>query len=77
MNQAASAPHVSFEDYFEVEVNVNAGAGEPKHEWFDGVVYATSRTTPDHGRLVSSVGIELGRALSDECRVYASDTGRP
>lgn len=75
MNQAASAPHVSFEDYFEVEVS--AAAGEPKHEGVDGVVYAASRETPDHGRLVSSVGIELGRAPPDERRVHASDTGRP
>lgn len=72
MNQAASAPYVSLEDYFEAEVN--AAEGDPKHEWFDGVVYAMSRGTPEHGRLASSITIELGRALPADCRAYSSDT---
>lgn len=72
MNQAASAPYVSLEDYFEAEI----GATESvlKHEWFDGVVYAMSRGSPEHGRLASSITIELGHALPSDCRAYSSDT---
>jgi Uma2 family endonuclease len=72
MNQAAAAPYVKLEDYFEAEVACAEDA--PKHEWFDGVVYAMSRGTPEHGRLTSSVTIALGRALPPDCRVYSSDT---
>ena len=42
-----------FEDYFEREAS--GGADAPRHEWFDGVVYAMSRGAPEHGRLTSSV----------------------
>lgn len=71
MNQAAVAPPVRFEDYFEAEVACAEDA--PKHEWVDGVVYAMSRGTPEHGRLTASVTIALG-ALPADCRVYSSDT---
>ena len=71
MNQAAAAPLVGFEDYFEAEVACAEDA--PKHEWVDGVVYAMSRGTPEHGRLTASVTIALG-ALPADCRVYSSDT---
>jgi Uma2 family endonuclease len=63
---------VSLEDYFEAEVSCADGA--PKHEWFDGVVYAMSRGTPEHGRLTASMTIALGSALSTDSRVYSSDT---
>jgi hypothetical protein len=46
--QAATA-YVSLEDYFESEVSAECEA--PKHEWFDGVVYAMSRGAPEHARL--------------------------
>jgi len=71
VNQAAAAPMVRFEDYFEAEVACAEDA--PKHEWFDGVVYAMSRGTPEHGRLTASITIALG-ALPSPCRVYSSDT---
>lgn len=60
-----------FEDYFEAEVACAEDA--PKHEWVDGVVYAMSRGTPEHGRLTANVTIALG-ALPADCRVYSSDT---
>ncbi|MDB5216873.1 MAG: hypothetical protein JWO86_4800 [Myxococcaceae bacterium] len=72
MGQAAASAYVSLEDYFEAEVG--AAAEAPKHEWFDGVVYAMSRGTPEHGRLTSRATIVLGNALPADCQVYSSDT---
>src|SRR5205823_4488874 len=53
MGQAAVSPLVPLEEYFEAEVNCAHDA--PKHEWSDGVVYAMSRGTPEHGRLIASM----------------------
>jgi len=72
MGQAAASAYVNLEDYFEAEAN--AASDAPKHEWFDGVVYAMSRGTPEHGRLTSRATIVLGNALLAECSVYSSDT---
>lgn len=72
MRQAVVSPYIKFEDYFAAEVGADAGA--PKHEWFDGVVYAMSRGAPEHGRLTSNVTIALGNALPPDCQIYSSDT---
>lgn len=72
MGQAAASPYVSFEDYFEAEVTCAEDA--PRHEWFDGVIYAMSRGTPEHGRLTSRMTIVLGNALPADCQAYSSDT---
>jgi Uma2 family endonuclease len=72
MRQAAVSSYVTFEDYFDREVS--CGADAPRHEWFDGVVYAMSRGTPEHGRLTSSVTIALGNVLRPDCQIYAADT---
>jgi Uma2 family endonuclease len=72
MQQAAVSSYVKFEDYFEREAS--CGADAPRHEWFDGVVYAMSRGTPEHGRLTSSVTIALGNVLPPDCQIYAADT---
>jgi len=72
VRQATASAHVKFEDYFEREAS--CGADVPRHEWFDGVVYAMSRGTPEHGRLTSSVTIALGNALPPDCQIYAADT---
>jgi Uma2 family endonuclease len=72
MGQAAASPYVSFEDYFEAEVTCPEDA--PRHEWFDGVIYAMSRGTPEHGRLTSRATIVLGNALPADCQIYSSDT---
>ncbi|HEX3477613.1 MAG TPA: Uma2 family endonuclease [Kofleriaceae bacterium] len=72
MRQAAVSSYVTFEDYFEREAS--CGADAPRHEWFDGVIYAMSRGTPEHGRLTSSVTIALGTALPPDCQIYAADT---
>lgn len=49
-------------------------AEAPKYEWFDGVVCAMSRGTPEHGRLTSRATIVLSNALPADCQVYSSDT---
>lgn len=72
MGQAAASAFVSLEDYFEAEVTCADDA--PRREWFDGVVYAMSRGTPEHGLLTSSITIALGNALPPDCRLYSGDT---
>lgn len=58
---------MSFEDYLLGEAD-----SEVKHEWCDGVVYAMSRGTPEHGRLTARIARALGNALGKGCEVYAS-----
>ncbi len=70
MIQAATA-YVGFEDYFEIEAS--APCESPKHEWFDGVVYAMSRGTPEHARLAFRAGRALANALPSTCEVYSGD----
>jgi Uma2 family endonuclease len=72
MRQAAVAAYVKLEDYFEREAS--CGADAPRHEWFDGVVYAMSRGTPEFGRVTSSVTIALGNVLPPDCQIYAAGT---
>jgi Uma2 family endonuclease len=63
---------MSFEDYAEREFQREASS--PKHEWVQGVVYAMSRGTPEHGRLTARVTIALGQFLDRGCEVYSADT---
>ena len=58
---------VPFEEYLALEA-----ASDTKHEWINGLVYAMSRGTPEHGRLSAA----MVRALpeTEQCRVYSSDT---
>lgn len=56
-----------FGEYLEAE-----SRSELEHEWINGLVYAMSRGTPEHGRL--SAAIIRALPQSDECRVYSSDT---
>lgn len=64
----ASPSHTSFEDYL-----VGEAAGDVKHEWCDGVVYAMSRGTPEHARLTMRIARAIGAALGKDCEVYSSD----
>jgi hypothetical protein len=64
---------VKLEDYFENEVEPGV-PDAPRHEWVDGVVYAMSRGTPEHGRLTSRFTVVLGKALPPDCQLYSSDT---
>jgi hypothetical protein len=47
MGHPPAKPYISYADYFEAEETA-----DERHEWIDGVVYAMSRGTPEHGRLV-------------------------
>jgi Uma2 family endonuclease len=70
--QAAATPRVSLEDYGEAEFAAQTDSA--KHEWFDGVVYAMSRGTPEHGRLTARITVLLGSRLAKGCSLYSSDT---
>jgi len=67
MSSPAKIPFTPFDEYLELEAK-----SDTKHEWIDGLIYAMSRGTPEHGRLSAA----LVRALpqTPECRVYSSDT---
>lgn len=67
---AASPFRVSFEDYFALEV----ADPDAKHEWSDGVVYAMSRGTVEHGRLTMRMGAVLGKLRDGGCELYSPDT---
>jgi Uma2 family endonuclease len=56
-----------FDEYLALE-----SVSEDKHEWINGLVYAMSRGTPEHGRLTAAIVRALPQ--TDECRVYSSDT---
>lgn len=66
---AASPFYKPFEEYLVAEAK-----SEDKHEWCDGVVYAMSRGTPEHGRLTMRIARAIGNAVGRECEVYSSDT---
>jgi len=68
-HQSAASRTVAFEDYFLAEET-----SDTRHEWHEGVVYAMSRGTPRHGRLVGQVGRLLANALETRCVLYTSDT---
>lgn len=67
MSTAADILFTPFDEYLALE-----SSSEVKHEWIDGLIYAMSRGTPEHGRLSAA----MVRALpqTSECRVYSSDT---
>jgi Uma2 family endonuclease len=56
-----------FDAYLELEAN-----SDIKHEWINGLIYAMSRGTPEHGRL--SAAIVRALPQTPEHRVYSSDT---
>jgi Uma2 family endonuclease len=46
-----------------------------KHEWVDGVVYAMTHGTPEHGRLTNRVVAKvLGQFAGDGCESFSADT---
>lgn len=68
-HQSAASRTVPFEDYF-----LGEETNDIRHEWHDGVVYAMSRGSPRHGRLVGQLGRLLGNALEPRCVLYTADT---
>ena len=67
MPTAAQILFTPFDEYLELE-----SRGELKHEWINGLIYAMSRGTPEHGRLTAAIVRALPQTA--ECRVYSSDT---
>ena len=67
MTIAAELLFTPYDEYLALE-----SVGDVKHEWINGLVYAMSRGTPEHGRL--SAAIVRALPQTDNCRVYSSDT---
>jgi Uma2 family endonuclease len=63
-------------DYVPYDVFLrNESASETRNEWVDGVVYAMSRGSPEHGRLTNRVtGLVLTPLLKEGCESFSSDT---
>lgn len=59
--------YVSYEQYLEAEI-----AGDEKHEWHDGVVYAMAGGSLEHSRLAGNIHAVLKAALGG-CEVFQSD----
>lgn len=60
---------MSFTDYLTLE-----GESQVKHEYVNGLVYAMSGGTPEHGALAIELGRILGNALAGRpCRTFSSD----
>ncbi|MBX3234408.1 MAG: Uma2 family endonuclease [Labilithrix sp.] len=69
MTAARTPRYVPYEEFLVAEA-----ASDLKHEWVDGVVYAMSRGTPEHGRLTMNVGFEMfGHLRQRGCAVFSSD----
>ena len=70
MTAAQSPDHVSYDVFLVME-----SASDDHHEWVNGVVYAMSRGTPEHGRLTGRAIARVLTPLLDEgCEVFSSDT---
>ena len=67
MTIAAELLFTPFDEYLALE-----STSEVKHEWINGLVYAMSRGTPEHGRLCAAIVRALPQ--TDQCRIYSSDT---
>jgi Uma2 family endonuclease len=68
MSQAARRPHMSFGEYVALEQ-----AGERKHEFLDGNVWAMAGGTPEHAQLALNIGAELRAGMLGGCRVFSAD----
>lgn len=70
MTAARTKDHVPYDVFLRREEE-----SDERHEWVDGVVYAMSRGSPEHGRLTSRVTTKvLGPLLDDGCESFSSDT---
>jgi Uma2 family endonuclease len=67
MSTPARIPFTPFDAYLELE-----SSGDVKHEWVNGLIFAMSRGTPEHGRLSAAIVRALPQTA--QCRVYSSDT---
>lgn len=62
-----AALYVSYEDFLDAERK-----SDLKHEWLDGIVYATAGGTIEHARLAANMTAALKQALTT-CEVFSSD----
>jgi len=67
MATTAQIRFIPFDEYLVLEAS-----SELKHEWINGLIYAMSRRTPEHGRLTAAIVRALPQTR--DCRVYSSDT---
>lgn len=66
---ALSDPHISVEDYLELEKQ-----SDVRHEYVDGHMYALAGGTLDHSTICINLGREISLGLrGSACRVYTSD----
>lgn len=66
MGHPATA-YASFEEFLVAEASDPSGV---RREWVDGVVYAMSGATPEHGRLCIAISAELRAAFRGRCTVH-------
>ncbi len=70
MTAARTPQTVAYDAFLAMEA-----ASDERHEWVDGVVYAMSRGSPEHGRLAGRVIARMLTPLLDEgCEIFSSDT---
>jgi Uma2 family endonuclease len=70
MSAARTKEYVPYDEFLRTE-----SASDGRHEWVDGVVYAMSRGSPEHGRLTNRItGKVLTGFLDDGCESFSSDT---
>ncbi len=61
MSTVAQILFTPFDEYLALEAS-----SETKHEWINGLIYAMSRGTPEHGRLTAAIVRALPQ--TSECR---------
>ena len=70
MTAAKPQEYVPYDVFLRSEVS-----SDDRHEWVDGVIYAMSRGSPEHGRLAGRITARmLSPFLDDGCEIFASDT---
>ncbi|HWL89295.1 MAG TPA: Uma2 family endonuclease [Polyangiaceae bacterium] len=70
MSAAQSPRYVPYDAFLRMEK-----VTDNRHEWVDGIVYAMSRGTPEHGRLTGRIIARALTPLLDEgCEIFSSDT---
>ncbi len=69
-------PAAKPQEYVPYDVFLRSEASSDlRHEWVDGIIYAMSRGSPEHGRLAGRVTAKmLSSFLDDGCEIFSSDT---
>lgn len=70
MTAAKPQEYVPYDAFLRSEAS-----SDDRHEWVDGVIYAMSRGSPEHGRLAGRITARmLSSFLDDGCEIFLSDT---